>query len=132
MDFSQDMVRGSIVPIILALLEEGAMYGYEMVKVVNTRTGGRLEAGSSPVARFLLRARPPGVSSAGRRREGDPEVNRPKKTPLAYAVRRIRLRSILPLGNNTAPRSTVVSCQRSGEGTPLSALSQGGLIALAL
>jgi len=43
MDFSQDMVRGSIVPIVLALLNERPMYGYEIVKVVNARTGGRLE-----------------------------------------------------------------------------------------
>jgi len=43
MDFSQDLVRGSIVPIILALLHERPMYGYQIVKVVNARSGGRLE-----------------------------------------------------------------------------------------
>ena len=43
MDFSQDLVRGSIVPIALALLKDRPMYGYEMLKVVNARTGGRLE-----------------------------------------------------------------------------------------
>ena len=43
MDFSQDLVRGSIVPIVLTLLDEKAMYGYEIVKVVNARTNGRLE-----------------------------------------------------------------------------------------
>ena len=43
MDFSQDLVRGSIVPIVLALLKDRPMYGYEIVKVVNARTGGRLE-----------------------------------------------------------------------------------------
>ncbi len=43
MDFSQDLVRGSIVPIVLAMLKDRAMYGYEMVKVVNARTNGRLE-----------------------------------------------------------------------------------------
>lgn len=43
MDFSQDLVKGSIVPAVLALLRERAMYGYEMVKQVNARTGGRLE-----------------------------------------------------------------------------------------
>jgi DNA-binding PadR family transcriptional regulator len=43
MDFSQDLVRGSIIPIVLALLNERPMYGYEIVKVVNARTGGRLE-----------------------------------------------------------------------------------------
>ena len=43
MEFSQDLVRGSIVPIVLSLLKERAMYGYEIVKIVNERTGGRLE-----------------------------------------------------------------------------------------
>ncbi len=43
MDFSQDLIRGSIIPIVLALLKERPMYGYEMVKVVNARTGGRFE-----------------------------------------------------------------------------------------
>jgi len=42
-DFSRDLVRGTIVPIVLALLKDRAMYGYEIVKVVNARTGGRLE-----------------------------------------------------------------------------------------
>jgi len=35
MDFSQDLVKGSIVPVVLALLRERPMYGYEMVKLVN-------------------------------------------------------------------------------------------------
>jgi PadR family transcriptional regulator PadR len=43
MDFSQDLVRGSIVPIVLTLLRDRPMYGYEMVKLVNARSGGRLE-----------------------------------------------------------------------------------------
>jgi len=43
MDFSNDLVRGSIVPIVLSMLNERAMYGYEMVKLVNARTNGRLE-----------------------------------------------------------------------------------------
>ena len=43
MDFSQDMVRGSVVPIVLAMLREKPMYGYELVKVVNARTNGLLE-----------------------------------------------------------------------------------------
>ena len=43
MDFSQDLVRGSVVPIVLAMLRDRSMYGYEMVKVVNARTNGLLE-----------------------------------------------------------------------------------------
>ena len=43
MEFSQDLIRGSVVPIVLSLLKDRPMYGYEIVKVVNARTGGRLE-----------------------------------------------------------------------------------------
>ncbi len=43
MDFSNDLIRGSVVPIVLALLAEQASYGYEIVKTVNARTNGRFE-----------------------------------------------------------------------------------------
>lgn len=43
MEFSQELVRGSIVPIILSLLKERARYGYEMVKLVNARSNRALE-----------------------------------------------------------------------------------------
>jgi PadR family transcriptional regulator, regulatory protein PadR len=43
MEFSQDLIRGSIVPIVLALLKDRSMYGYEILKLVNVRTNGRLE-----------------------------------------------------------------------------------------
>ena len=43
MQFTQDLAKGTIVPIVLALLGEQPMYGYEIVKVVNARTNGRLE-----------------------------------------------------------------------------------------
>ena len=43
MDFSSELVRGSVVPIVLSLLCDKPMYGYEMVKVVNARTNGLFE-----------------------------------------------------------------------------------------
>ena len=43
MDFSQDLIKGSVVPIVLSLLNNKPMYGYEIVKVVNARTNGLLE-----------------------------------------------------------------------------------------
>ena len=43
MEFDRELVKGSTVPIVLRLLEEREMYGYEIVKVVNKRTGGRFE-----------------------------------------------------------------------------------------
>ena len=43
MEFNRELVKGSTVPIVLRLLSEREMYGYEIVKVVNQRTGGRFE-----------------------------------------------------------------------------------------
>ncbi len=43
MEFNEELMRGSIVPIVLALLRGGDMYGYQMVKAVNARTHGALE-----------------------------------------------------------------------------------------
>ncbi len=38
MEISQEMIKGTVVPIILKLLSEKRMYGYEIIKVVNERT----------------------------------------------------------------------------------------------
>ena len=43
MEFPQDLVRGSIEPVILKLLQEQPRYGYEIVKLVNARTNGALQ-----------------------------------------------------------------------------------------
>ena len=43
MEFDKELVKGSAVPIVLRLLHEREMYGYEIVKVVKERTGGRFE-----------------------------------------------------------------------------------------
>ncbi len=43
MDFSQDLIRGTVIPIVLSLLKGRPMYGYEIVKIVNARTNGRFE-----------------------------------------------------------------------------------------
>lgn len=43
MEFPEELVRGSIVPIVLSLLRERPMYGYEIVKLVNARSNGALE-----------------------------------------------------------------------------------------
>ena len=40
MDFNSDLIRGSVETIILQLLNERRMYGYEIIKVVNERTDG--------------------------------------------------------------------------------------------
>ena len=43
MEFNRELMKGTTVPIVLRLLSEREMYGYEIVKVVNERTGGRFE-----------------------------------------------------------------------------------------
>lgn len=40
---AQDLISGTVEPVALALLAEGEMYGYEMVKAVNARSNGVLE-----------------------------------------------------------------------------------------
>lgn len=36
---SAEMMKGTVVPVVLKLLSEREMYGYEILKEVNTRTG---------------------------------------------------------------------------------------------
>ena len=43
MEFRNDLVKGSTAPIVLRLLSEREMYGYEIVKVVNDRTNGAFQ-----------------------------------------------------------------------------------------
>jgi len=43
MEFSQDLLKGTVAPIILKLLGERSMYGYEIIKVVEERTDGAFE-----------------------------------------------------------------------------------------
>lgn len=38
MEISQELIKGTVLPVILKLLDERAMYGYEIIKVVNQRT----------------------------------------------------------------------------------------------
>lgn len=40
MGFNTDLVRGSIEMVLLHLLQEREMYGYEIIKLVNERTDG--------------------------------------------------------------------------------------------
>lgn len=41
MEFNANLMKGTTAPIVLGLVAEREMYGYEIVKVVNERTGGR-------------------------------------------------------------------------------------------
>ena len=43
MEFSADLVKGSLAPVILQLLSEQERYGYEIIKTVNQRTNNVFE-----------------------------------------------------------------------------------------
>ena len=43
MSLSNELARGTVMPIVLSLLSEQRMYGYEIVKTVNARSNGVLE-----------------------------------------------------------------------------------------
>lgn len=43
MELSQEMIKGTIVPVVLKLLAERSMYGYELIQIVNERTSNALQ-----------------------------------------------------------------------------------------
>ena len=43
MEFNANLLKGTVDPILLRLVSERAMYGYEIIKVVNERTQGAFE-----------------------------------------------------------------------------------------
>lgn len=43
MAFDKDLIRSMAEPIVMSLLSERAMYGYEIIKLVNERTDGEFE-----------------------------------------------------------------------------------------
>lgn len=79
MDFSQDLVKGTFVPVILALLKEQAMYGYQMVQFVNSRTGGRLEWREGTLYPTLHRMESQKLIRSKWQQAGDDEGGRQRK-----------------------------------------------------
>ena len=43
MEYDRDLIRSVAGPIVLKLVDERAMYGYEIIKLVNERTDGKFE-----------------------------------------------------------------------------------------
>jgi DNA-binding PadR family transcriptional regulator len=76
MTVSQEMMKGTVVPIILKLLDEREMYGYELIRIVNERTDRALEWKEGTVYPWLHRLESDGLirsqwrqSASGRRRK---------------------------------------------------------------
>ena len=42
MQISQELIKGTVIPVVLSLLKDHPRYGYEMVQLVNARTNGAL------------------------------------------------------------------------------------------
>lgn len=82
MDISPELVKGTVVPIILKLLSERAMYGYEIIQVVNERTGNLFAWKEGTLYPWLHRLENQGMIG-GEWRES--ETGRPRKY---YVIRR--------------------------------------------
>ena len=70
MAVSQEMMKGTVVPIMLKLLSERAMYGYEIIKVVNERTNDALAWKEGTIYPWLHRLEQDGLI-AGSWRESE-------------------------------------------------------------
>lgn len=76
MGFSNELVKGTVVPIMLKLLNERSMYGYEIIRVVNERTDNAFQWKEGTLYPWLHRLEGEGaihsewsVSESGRRRK---------------------------------------------------------------
>lgn len=76
MQFSSDLIRGVAEPIVLQLVAERPMYGYEIIKVVNERTGGAFEWKEGTLYPCLHRLEGAGLISSEWR---DAETGKPRK-----------------------------------------------------
>lgn len=78
-DVSPDLVKGSIVPIVLALLAEEARYGYELVKLVDARSNGLLKWKEGTLYPTLHKLEADGLVRAEWRDAAAAEGGRPRK-----------------------------------------------------
>ncbi len=76
MELSQEMIKGTVVPVMLKLLAERSMYGYELIKVVNERTQNALQWKEGTLYPWLHRLEADGlvrgewgVAESGRQRK---------------------------------------------------------------
>ena len=61
MSVSAEMMKGTVVPVTLKLLSERAMYGYEIIKEVNSRTNQVLEWKEATLYPWLRRLEQDGL-----------------------------------------------------------------------
>ena len=78
MDVSQELVKGTVIPVVLAALRDGPRYGYEIGKLVNARTNGVLEMKEGTLYPTLHRLEADGLVTAAWRPAG-PDDGRQRK-----------------------------------------------------
>ena len=64
MGVSQELIKGTVVPVVLALLKDRPRYGYEMVQLVNARTNGALDWSEGTLYPVLHKLEADGLVSA--------------------------------------------------------------------
>src|SRR5688572_20088009 len=70
MGVSQELIKGTVVPVVLALLKDRPRYGYEMVQLVNARTNGALDWSEGTLYPVLHKLEADGMVSAEWREGG--------------------------------------------------------------
>ena len=76
MEFSQDLIKGTVVPLILKLLSEQERYGYEIIRVVNERTDNAFAWKEGTLYPWLHRLEGEGLIQS---RWAESEAGRPRK-----------------------------------------------------
>jgi PadR family transcriptional regulator PadR len=76
MRFDKDLTRSMVEPILMSLVSERAMYGYEIIKLVNERTGGAFQWKEGTLYPCLHRLEGAGLVKSSWRTAGN---GRPRK-----------------------------------------------------
>ena len=95
MPVSQELIKGTVVPVVLALLKERPRYGYEMVQLVNARTNGALSWSEGTLYPVLHRLEADGLVRAEWKGGGGKDDSRPRRyyTPTSAGRRELTRRA---------------------------------------
>jgi DNA-binding PadR family transcriptional regulator len=103
MGVSQELIKGTVVPVVLALLKDRPRYGYEMVQLVNARTNGALDWSEGTLYPVLHRLEADGLVSA-EWRERTAKPNGESDGPATGGARRRRYYTLTRAGRRELDR----------------------------
>ena len=103
MGVSQELIKGTVVPVVLALLKDRPRYGYEMVQLVNARTSGALDWSEGTLYPVLHRLEADGLVSA-EWRERPPPKSDGESGPATGGTRRRRYYTLTRAGRRELDR----------------------------